>query len=338
MSDELHASYSKNLANQSVQKGLLKFAKDRGLSNPEIWQHNGEWAMRYTGSDGEVHQLSLGGVFSRARSVIASLSAKKPKVALTQPDDLDGEDLGDDVAKLIAAVGGQNSWPKNQVDAWRSTIKYAKAVGTAVDNGDAKVAIARLEYVLEDAAPVPEKVAKLKPIVQALIKRLRLHLSLAQRNSTEDSKGRPINEGDKVQISKSYGGGTTVVKSVNNGFVQLSNGKSYSSSDVTVIRAAGMSLAMPSEAARLLKEFKAKKPKGTVQELERFLDSKRVSPAIGLLVIQNYRGSALSLSASAGPLTRLNALSLSEVTYRGGWFLRNGKRLGKTESEAMENL
>ena len=83
MSDELHASYSRNLANQSVQKGLIKFAKARGLSSPEIWQHNGEWAMRYTGTDGEVKQLSLGQVFAKARSVIASLSA--PKVALAEP-------------------------------------------------------------------------------------------------------------------------------------------------------------------------------------------------------------------------------------------------------------
>lgn len=61
MSDELHASYSRNLANQSVQKGLIKFAKARGLSSPEIWQHNGEWAMRYTdGACGVFQNLAEG--------------------------------------------------------------------------------------------------------------------------------------------------------------------------------------------------------------------------------------------------------------------------------------
>jgi hypothetical protein len=78
--DALHASYSKHLALGGSLKGLIKFAKDRGIQNAEIWPHEGGYAMRYQGRDGETRQLSLGAKFGDARRVILSLSAK-PKTA-----------------------------------------------------------------------------------------------------------------------------------------------------------------------------------------------------------------------------------------------------------------
>jgi hypothetical protein len=82
--DALHASYSKHLAQGSTIKGLIKFAKDKGLNSPEVWSHNGEYALRFTGRDGETKQLSLGSKYNQARRVILSLGGKPKAKAPTR--------------------------------------------------------------------------------------------------------------------------------------------------------------------------------------------------------------------------------------------------------------
>lgn len=79
--DALHASYSRHLAQGNTIKGLIKFAKDKGIGSPEVWVHNGHYALRYQGRDGETKQLSLGDKYNGARRMILSLAGpQKPKV------------------------------------------------------------------------------------------------------------------------------------------------------------------------------------------------------------------------------------------------------------------
>jgi len=194
--DVLHASYSRNMARESMKKALLKFAKDKGVNDAEIWSHGDQWAMRFTNADGEPRMALIGDVFAKARGTILSLA--KPRVAMSSNNSL---------ASQIAQL--QKRYPK---------VQFSPA-----PNGGIKVRAANAIFVAKD--------------INAVISRLGKAMSLS-RNSTEDSKGQPIKEGDRVKVSSRYGGGTAVVKAVMNGFVQLSNGKSYSGSDVTVLRPA----------------------------------------------------------------------------------------------------
>jgi hypothetical protein len=78
--DTLHASYSKHLSLGDAIKGLTKYAKDKGVGAPVVWSHNGSYAMRFTGRDGETRQMVIGKKYNDARRTILSLSAKpKPK-------------------------------------------------------------------------------------------------------------------------------------------------------------------------------------------------------------------------------------------------------------------
>lgn len=43
----LHAAYSQRLSHQHLEKAIIKMAKDNGLESPEVWRHEGQWAMRY---------------------------------------------------------------------------------------------------------------------------------------------------------------------------------------------------------------------------------------------------------------------------------------------------
>lgn len=107
--DALHASYSRYLAQGGTIKGLIKFAKDKGLGSPEVWSHNGGYALRYVGSDGETKQLSLGAKFSDARRMILSLAGKpKPKVklAVTQHDD---KGVGKRLQQFADSAGFENA-------------------------------------------------------------------------------------------------------------------------------------------------------------------------------------------------------------------------------------
>lgn len=72
--DALHASYSKNMTRESTRKALLKFAKDKGLADVEIWPHGDQWAMRFTNRQGEPRQTLIGDAFAKARGVILSMS------------------------------------------------------------------------------------------------------------------------------------------------------------------------------------------------------------------------------------------------------------------------
>lgn len=205
--DELHAAYSKNLANQSVQKGLIKFAKDRGLASPEVWRHNGSWALRYTGTDGEVHNLSLGNVFAKARSVIASI------------------------------LSGDTTITVGKSYVFKASGKQVKVTGTSKDASAGGIMTHWVEYT---GGRMKMSVFKAKVVAPENYQRRGATMSLAEpavalEASTTDSKGQTITEGDKVKIGARYGGGTSIVKRVMNGFVVLANGKSYHGSDVTVM-------------------------------------------------------------------------------------------------------
>jgi hypothetical protein len=43
----LHASYSQRLSHSHLEKAIIKMAKENGIDSPEVWRHEGKWAMRY---------------------------------------------------------------------------------------------------------------------------------------------------------------------------------------------------------------------------------------------------------------------------------------------------
>lgn len=257
--DALHASYSRNMSRETIRKNLIKLAKDKGIQDPEVWPHGDNWAMRYTSRDGEPRQVILGNVFAKARGAILSLAGTASKhndrgvgQRLQQFADSAGFDGGQVrfIGKQYVLFYKGKQLPLGPAGRAIGELRRLAGVLLSLAGTSQASQIGALKKKFPGITFTPTPDGRIKARgdnvmivgkdINDVIKQLKgKQLS---RNSTEDSKGRPINEGDKVQISKQYGGGTAVVKAVMNGFVQLSNGKSYSSSDVTVIKAATMSL------------------------------------------------------------------------------------------------
>lgn len=106
--DALHASYSRHLAQGNTIKGLIKFAKDKGLGSPEVWSHNGHYALRYQGRDGETKQLSLGDKYNGARRMILSLAGpQKPKA---KPAPAGGTRVLADPVPVDFQIRGRQDW------------------------------------------------------------------------------------------------------------------------------------------------------------------------------------------------------------------------------------
>lgn len=89
--DALHASYSRHLAQGTTLKSLIKLSKDRGLKQAEVWSHEGQYAIRYAGRDGEIKQRVLGATYRDARQMILSLSGTKVKVKVKASEETVGE-------------------------------------------------------------------------------------------------------------------------------------------------------------------------------------------------------------------------------------------------------
>lgn len=143
--DVLHASYSRNMARESMKKALLKFAKDKGVNDAEIWSHGDQWAMRFTNADGEPRMALIGDVFAKARGTILSLA--KPRVAMSSNNSL---------ASQIAQL--QKRYPKVQFSpAPNGGIKVRSDSAVFVAK-DINAVISRLGKAMSLAAP--KKAAK----------------------------------------------------------------------------------------------------------------------------------------------------------------------------------
>lgn len=143
--DVLHASYSRNMARESMKKALLKFAKDKGVNDAEIWSHGDQWAMRFTNADGEPRMALIGDVFAKARGTILSLA--KPRVAMSSNNSL---------ASQIAQL--QKRYPKVQFSPAPNGGIKVRAANAIFVAKDINAVISRLGKAMSLAAP--KKAAK----------------------------------------------------------------------------------------------------------------------------------------------------------------------------------
>jgi hypothetical protein len=67
----LHASYSQRLSHSHLEKAIIRMAKENGIDSPEVWRHEGKWAMRYI-KNGQV-RFALGS----AKNLMSIKGAKK---------------------------------------------------------------------------------------------------------------------------------------------------------------------------------------------------------------------------------------------------------------------